>query len=106
MSELLVDDGEDVGDDDSDDEGYAGDGNGQNGDRRGDIVIVGGNRNNGPSQQRLTSRLPEWVGSRPNCPDGRRCGRQKEMSHAKERAYNTWDVVGLGSIADNYALRD
>lgn len=83
-NELLLDDAEGAGEDDSDDEGYNGDGSA---DRRGDIVVSGGNGDT-PSLQRLTSRLPEWVGSRPNCPDGRRCDRQKEMSHAKDCACN------------------
>ena len=96
--ELLVDDGDGAGDDDSDDEGYAGDGSAQNMDHRGDI---GGGSSASTSQQRLTARLPEWVGSRPNCPDGRRCGRQKQMSHAKECACKcllmllTYDFVVL-----------
>ncbi|KAF8339910.1 uncharacterized protein EI90DRAFT_3242825 [Cantharellus anzutake] len=62
------DDPEDDGDDDDDDE---------DGESRESGGVGSGGANSGP-------KIPSWVGARRDCPEGRHCSQQKELSHSKE----------------------
>jgi len=38
--------------------------------------------------------LPDWVGTRKDCADGRHCSRQRDISHAKEFNH----IIGVGNV--------
>lgn len=87
--------GDGAADEDSDDDEYIASralrisGHRQNGGVTSDVVVTGASSTIGggggvQQPQRLVARLPEWVGSRSDCPDGKECARQRDIAHAKE----------------------